>query len=283
MAALVQQSEEWLKVRKNKIGASDASIIMEASPWKTPYQLWLEKVSSDHLYKKSESMQRGLDLENEARVKFEEMTGLFVLPEVRFHKEHEWMMASLDGIDIEQKNVVEIKCPSKIDHNIALNGEIPTKYFPQLQHQIEVCEIDMAYYFSYDGENGTIVKVYRDDKYIKQMLTKEEEFYECMQNFIAPSTNEKDYQLTNDDMTSFLALKLINLKENIKDLEKQEKEIMNDLLMMCGQKNTKGKNFKLTKTVRKGSVDYNKIPELEGVRLEDYRKDPTYSWRIANG
>jgi predicted phage-related endonuclease len=42
-----QQTPEWLEFRKNKIGASDAPIIMETSPWKTPYQLWLEKLSLD--------------------------------------------------------------------------------------------------------------------------------------------------------------------------------------------------------------------------------------------
>ncbi len=44
MSALIQHSNEWLELRKNKIGASDAPIIMKVSPWKTPYRLWEEKL-----------------------------------------------------------------------------------------------------------------------------------------------------------------------------------------------------------------------------------------------
>lgn len=40
---LLQNTQEWEKFRLQKIGASDAPIIMGVSPWKTPFQLWLEK------------------------------------------------------------------------------------------------------------------------------------------------------------------------------------------------------------------------------------------------
>jgi len=283
MQSIVQQTDEWLALRKSKIGASDAPVIMEVSPWKTPYQLWLEKISSVKETKKTASMQRGIDLETKAREEFEKLTGIFMIPQVVFHKSYDWMMASLDGMDIEQKSIVEIKCPNKIDHQTALSGNIPNKYYPQLQHQMEVCELDSAYYFSFDGENGTLLNIPRDDIYIKKMLEKEVEFYECMQNFIAPETNEKDYTITNDDLTSFLASKLIDTKHNIRELQKQEKEMTSDLLLMCGYKNTQGRNFKITKTMRKGFVDYTKIPVLEHMDLEQYRKDPIDIWRITNG
>ena len=120
MSALIQQSNEWLELRKNKIGASDAPVIMHVSPWKTPYQLWEEKLGLKESFSSS-AMKRGLEMEESARKAFEKETGLVVFPQVLFHKEHEWMMASLDGIDIEGKNIVEIKCPGKVDHEIALS------------------------------------------------------------------------------------------------------------------------------------------------------------------
>jgi len=33
--------------RKGFIGGSDAPIILGLSPWKSPYQLWLEKIGQD--------------------------------------------------------------------------------------------------------------------------------------------------------------------------------------------------------------------------------------------
>ena len=283
MSMLLQQTDEWIKVRKSKIGASDAPVIMKVSPWKTPYQLWLEKISNQKETTKTNSMDRGLKLEDKARDEFEKITGIFVIPQVVFHKSHDWMMASLDGMDLEQKNIVEIKCPGKIDHELALSGKVPDKYYPQLQHQMEVCELDIAYYFSFDGEKGTVLNIKRDDSYIKRMVEKEKEFFECMQNFIAPETNERDYIKTDDDMSYYTASKLLDLKKKIKELEMQEKDLTADLLLMCQYKNTQGRNFKITKTIRKGSVEYTKIPELEWVDLEKYRKKPIDVWRISNG
>lgn len=282
MSALIQQSDEWLEFRKSKIGASDAPIIMEVSPWKTPYKLWLEKVSTTAPTYKSSSMHRGIELEETARNEFELLTGIHVLPSVKTHSNLEWMIASLDGIDAEQRNIVEIKCPGKADHSIAEQGQIPEKYIPQLQHQLEVCGLDMAYYFSFDGKKGVIVKVYRDDKYIKKMLKKEEEFFECMQNFIAPQACDKDYQTRNDDMFCFSASRLLEIQEAIKGLEKEEKTIKQDLIRICGNQNTRGSGFRFSKSIRKGSVDYSSIDILKDINLETYRKPPIETWRLSS-
>ncbi len=283
MSALIQGSEEWLQLRKSKIGASDAPVIMNASPWKTPYQLWLEKVSIGMCQKKTQAMQRGLDLEDKARQRFEEMTGVFMLPQVVFHPQFEWMIASLDGMDIDQKHIVEIKCPNKTDHETALSGKIPDKYYPQLQHQLEVCALDMAYYFSFDGENGKIIEVHRNEKYITALVEKEREFFECMQNFIAPETCHRDYNHKNDEFTGYLAAKLLEAKEKIKALQKEEKEMTDDLILRCDNQNTIGNGFKITKSIRKGSVDYSSISELKGIDLDKYRKQSIEVWRVSNG
>src|SRR5271170_7079883 len=142
---LVQNTPEWEEMRKTKVGASDAPVIMEVSPYKTPYQLWQEKLSLA-TSKQNYAMQRGHEMEPMARAAFEELTGLMVTPMVKFHPLHAWMMASLDGVDVSGQNIAEIKCAGKEDHEIALSGQIPEKYFPQLQHQLEVCQLEMAYY-----------------------------------------------------------------------------------------------------------------------------------------
>ncbi len=37
-----QRSEEWLKLRREGLGASDIPAVLGISPYKTPYQLWAE-------------------------------------------------------------------------------------------------------------------------------------------------------------------------------------------------------------------------------------------------
>lgn len=39
----MQDRDAWLKIRTSGIGGSDAGTIMGSNPWKSPYQLWLEK------------------------------------------------------------------------------------------------------------------------------------------------------------------------------------------------------------------------------------------------
>lgn len=180
MPALVQQSEEWLLLRKSKIGASDASTIMGVNPWKTKYQLWEEKISDTITTIKSERMQRGLDLEEMARELFTIKTGLVVQPDVRFSNNYEWMMASLDGIDVTNSHIVEIKCPGKRDHATAISGQIPEHYYPQLQHQMEVCNVDKMFYFSFDGLNGVIIEVDKNEDYIAELIEEERKFFHYM-------------------------------------------------------------------------------------------------------
>ncbi len=161
--SLIQGSDEWLELRKIKITATDASIIMGVNPWKTPLQLYKEKTSDISNTYTNERMQRGLDLEVEARELFIIQTGIEVQPKVIVK---DWLMASLDGMSECGNYVVEIKCPGEKDHALALKGKVPDHYYPQLQHQMYVCDVNEMYYFSYDGLDGVIVNVQRDDNYM---------------------------------------------------------------------------------------------------------------------
>ena len=152
-----QNTPEWEEMRKNKIGGSDAPVIMEVSPYKTPYELWEEKLDLRPSATPTYNMARGHILEDPARLEAEKMAGFLFFPQVKFHPTIPWMMASCDGIDPEEKHLVEIKSPGKEDHEIALSGQIPDKYFPQLQHQLEVCQLEMGYYFSFYEMKGVLV------------------------------------------------------------------------------------------------------------------------------
>lgn len=276
-----QNTAEWLQMRKNKIGASDAPVIMEVSPYKTPYRLWEEKLDLVSADSPTSAMRRGLELEDMARQELEKMTGLFFLPEVKFHCKLPWMMASLDGIDPEGKYIAEIKCPNKDDHKVALSGHIPDKYMPQLQHQMEVCEVEFGYYFSFNGIEGALVKVARDEKYIKKLIEKEERFWECMQTWTAPELIEKDYIEKNDQEWSSVASEWRSIQNELKILEKKEKYLKDALINLSSKKNTIGGGVKLTRFMRQGNVDYKSIPELENINLNQYRKNPTECYKIT--
>lgn len=283
MSALIQQSEEWLEMRRTRLGASDAPIVMEVSPWSTPYQLWQQKLNLVPAKPKNKAMLHGIKKEDEARTLFIIETGIPVKDEVVFHRHNSWMMASLDGISADRKTIVEIKCAGETDHNTASLGQVPEKYYPQLQHQLEVCDLDMAYYFSYRAPDDTVLlKVYRDEKYIKRMIQLEEEFWECVTSFVAPKMSEKDYQIMDNDIWMQTAEEWRNVSRDLTQLEKREKELRESLLSQCAKKSAIGGGLRVSQVFRKGNIEYSKIPQLEGVDLDKYRKETIETWRFTH-
>lgn len=281
MTCIVQQSEEWISLRKDKIGASDAPVIMGVSPFKTALQLWEEKLGFRE-NKKTERMQRGLDMEEEARQSFETDNGILVIPMVIFHPKHSWMMASLDGMDIERKNAVEIKCPGQKDHSIAESGKVPEHYYPQLQHQMAVAGLNYIYYYSYFNKKGITLRIERDQEYINNLIEKEEKFLNCLYELIRPQEVLKDYILREDDIWKETATRWLEIQAQKKNLETQEEELREMLISMSGDYNTMGFGVKVSKVVRKGNIEYSKIPELTGLDLEKHRKKPTTYWKIGD-
>jgi putative phage-type endonuclease len=255
---------------------------MGESPWRTPYQLWEEKLDLCPPRQSTAQMQRGHDLEEEARQKLCDLTGIFFLPHVKFHPEFPWMMASLDGIDPEGTCIAEIKCPGQADHAIAVAGQVPDKYFAQLQHQLEVSQTEMCYYYSYDGTNGVLVKVEKDDAYIKKMIKKESAFWECVQSLTPPEFTERDYVKKDDELWKQAASDWIQLNNQIKSLESRATEIRETLIAMSQKKNCMGAGIKISRSIRKANIDYSQIPELQQINLEKYRKKPIEYWKIIS-
>lgn len=272
-----QRTPEWYEFRKNRIGASDAPVIMRKSPWKTPYQLWQEKLSLVEEKPGNVATERGNEMEPIAKRALEDKLGMPLQPLIKLHNQRSWMMASLDAVSFDESIVAEIKCPGNADHSIALSGQVPEKYFPQLQHQLEVCGLDWMYYFSYAEDAEILIKVHRDEEYIKQLLIEEEKFLDCMLNFEAPELTAEDYVWQDGAHWAKLVARL----QEIKLIKAEEEGIKQELIALTNGKNSRGAGIQLTKCMRKGAVDYKSIPELIGVDLEGYRKKPTEYWRFS--
>ena len=272
----VQGTPEWLDLRRSKVTATDASIIMGANPWKTKAQLYKEKTTAVVPLKPNERMQRGIDLEPIARELFTLKTGIEIEPKVIIK---DWQMASLDGYHEVGKCVVEIKCPGPKDHAKALEGKVPDHYYPQLQHQMHVCDVDEMIYFSFDGHDGVIVEVNRDQKYIDKMIVEERSFYDAMISGVFLDNDE--YKLMEDAEWLKYASQWQGLSEYIKSLEKQQEILKEKLVQLSGASNCQGAGVRLSRVERKGNIDYSNIPELQAIDLEKYRKPSTNMWRIS--
>ena len=276
-----QNTPSWLAWRKEKIGASDSPIIMGESPWCTPFQLWERKLGFIPDQVENSSMSRGKRLEHEARSEFMKMKNIIVCPEVIQHATNDWMIASLDGLSVCQKFAVEIKCPGYEDHLSALKGNVPKKYYSQMQHQIAVSGLDMIYYFSYDGLENALIEVLRDQEYIDAMILKERNFLECLRSCIPPQLGEDDYNPRYDSEWCIAVKKWKLAKEIVEASQREEEKARKELIDCCHSMNSKGEGVKVQKIMRKGVIDYSKIDALDGVDLENFRKPSSESWRIT--
>lgn len=280
--AHVQGSPEWLIHRRNHIGASDAPIIMQESPWCTPYQLWERKLGLAEEQEMNAAMQRGIDMESQARAAFEADTGFEVFPQVVYHAEHRVMMASLDGLSIDGSTVVEIKCPGFKAHCVAISGNVPSYYKMQLQHQLACTGLDRLHYYSFDGKSGVTLVVERDDECISNMIAKELEFWKCVQTRTPPPLTDRDYVDRKCLMWANRGDRISFLDARIASDKREREDIRLDLIADADGQSSRGGGMTLTRTFPKGRVDYGAIPELEGVDLEPYRKEPKEQWTLRS-
>lgn len=281
-----QRSDSWKAFRKTHIGATDAAVIIGISPWKTPLQLWEEKVFG----KKEEmnnAMIRGVELEGKARRWAENHFGVALYDKVVQSDEYPWAIASLDGISEDNKILVEIKCPGEKAHSLAKEGKYSDTYHAQVQHQMMVTGCSKCHYISYDGIEGVVIPIARDDKFIEEMIDLEIHFLHMMRCLIAPEPTDADFMPRLDSLwdrraKEWLEAKkvLVEAKKVLTEAETVEFEAKQHLIEISRDYNSIGGGIKMQKITRKGNVQYSDIPELEDIDLEQYRKPPTEYWKI---
>jgi putative phage-type endonuclease len=281
-----QNTTEWLAWRKDKIGASDAPIIMGVSPFSTPYQLWMQKVGLSEGQKENDPMRQGKQLEYTVRYTFNAMTGLDLQPKVIVNPLYNWHISSLDGWS--QDIFAEIKCPGKKDHELALQGIIPDKYHPQIAHQfMDTDRYDAAYYISFCPEHEkpffffVVKKGFFSQQYYANLLNKEEEFYKRVINFDPPPMCDRDYQVIDDHHIKSLVTNYRIECEQRRIHEKSEELYRKEIIEACKGQSSICDGLKISKFPRRGAVQYGNIPELKGVQLDDYRKPTTDQWRLS--
>lgn len=277
-----QRTEEWLQLRRTKIGASDAPVIMGVSPWTTPYQLFQSK-REEVEDKDTWQMKRGRDMEKEALDALQEYLGIEMFQPVLMHDYHDWMIASYDALSIDGKVCAEIKCPGEKDHQLALSGSIPVKYNPQLQHQMAVNTLlEENIYWSYRDSKGVALHEKRDNPYIDALEQKEVIFYLDLINGVPPALTDRDYVQRDENRWSFLA----SLEREAYQMEKiwkqKKEEFRSEMIDIADGKSSIGGGIRLSKYECQGRINYASIPELKGLDLDKYRDKTIVRWRFSS-
>ena len=276
LESLRQNSTDWRDWRRGGLGSSDAPVVMGDSRWMMPRTLWEIKTRrSEEPERDNLATRRGRKLEAAARAAYEAETAEIMEPHCMSHDHLSWMRASLDGLNFDASLVLEIKCPLRSrDHALALEGQVPRHYYAQLQHQLEVSRARELHYWSFDGRRGALVKVMPDHGYIERLVQAEVEFWRNVTENRWPEPRFKEQDLSSDPNWSDAARRYRQVRQRLDELSDQERELRNRLLGLSDSRRAVGAGVELIRTSRKGAVNYGAIPELEGVDLDRYRKEP---------
>lgn len=282
----IQGSAEWLALRRSKITATDCAAILGKSKYKSPHMVWLDKMGKSKAFD-NEAMKRGRELEPEARAYYNQKLGRNYQPAVVLSDENPWQMASLDGWDEEHKEVLEIKCPGESVFREAQAGNFSQDYVWQCLHQLSIDptirQVNLGFYYKAQDRVETTEACFgRDDNELKDLVAKEWAFYkDYVLRFVEPPLGSLDYQQRDDEEWERLCQQWKIIKQDLKDLEDDEKMIREQLISLAGDQSCRGAGIQLTKYTRQGNVEYAKIPELKGVDLSPYRKPTIDAWRLT--
>ena len=270
---LEQNTAEWLRWRLAGIGSSDAPVIMGEVAFKTRRLLWAIKTGRARDFAGNPASRRGHALEHAARNAYERQFGVQMEPLCLVHEKLEWMRASLDGVSFDGSTVLEIKCPLNLrDHHAAQQGRVPSHYYGQLQHQLEVSGAGEAHYWSFDGRSGRLVRIPPDRDYMKRLVDEEGEFWRRVQEDRWPELDDQELDMSSDPRWRSAALQYRQARARLDAATAEELKLRIILDRMATTRRTFGCGVEVLKSFRRGTVDYALIPQLSGVNLEKVRK-----------
>ena len=165
------------------IGGSDVSVIAGINPYKSAYQLWLEKTGQiEPAESENEYTHFGTVLEPVIRREFMERTGLKVRQKHMLlqSETYPFMLANLDGvINLNgEMCIFEAKTASAYKLDEWQSG-IPPEYMLQVQHYMAVTNTKKAYVAALIGGNHFLYKlIERDNEIISKIIAMEKCFWE---------------------------------------------------------------------------------------------------------
>ena len=186
-----QGTDEWLQCRIGVPSASNFSKIFTAggkpSTQDVTYrrELIAEIVTGQAAYfEPTEWMQRGTELEGEARAWYE-ADRFATVEQVGFVVSEHGYGCSPDGL--VDGGLLEIKAPKPSTHiGYVLDGKLPSAYKPQVQGQMLVCEREWCDFLSYlPGSEPLVIRVERDDKYTAALHAALVEFVDKLNDELA--------------------------------------------------------------------------------------------------
>lgn len=172
-----QGSASWHTWRSKVLGASDAKIVMGERRFLGKQTLIQEKIGVITPFRGNAFTREGHKLEKLARNELSELYGEVISPAIVQDSKIPYLAASLDGITPNGGEVFEIKCGAADYERINNAKKIPSYHYAQIQHILMVTQHENMVFAAFRPNSKLIViRVERDESYIKELRKKEIEF-----------------------------------------------------------------------------------------------------------
>ncbi len=190
--------EDWLAVRKQGIGASDAAAAVGLSPYQSPLELWMIKTGRDSDMPKvdpndeSSPMYWGTILEPIVAQQYSKRTGNKVrrINSVLQHPDPDkhWMLANLDYTVVGSDEVQILECKTAGEWGAKhWRDGVPEYVQCQVQHQLAVTgklAADVCVLIC--GQEIRIHRIERDDELIARLIELERQFWHYVETDTPP-------------------------------------------------------------------------------------------------
>jgi len=255
--------EQWLRIRKQGIGSSDAAAAVGVNHYQSPLELWMIKTGRDDLLpavdpEDMESpMYWGQVLEPIVAAHYTKFTGNKVrkINAVLQHPDEDksWMLANLDYTVTGSDEVQILECKTAGEYGARLWREgVPDYVRCQVQHQLAVtgkAAADVCVLLC--GQAINIHRIERDEQLITNLIELERRFWEFVVSDTPPPTDGSDssalavkslfprdngetIDLSHDQQLSDVFDQLVSNQANISRLRKEEAKLKQGIQQVMG-------------------------------------------------
>ncbi|EXB72668.1 lambda-exonuclease family protein [Acinetobacter sp. 230853] len=253
--------QDWLEVRKQGIGSSDAATACGLNPYMSMLELWLIKTGRQIQSIEDESsgvapLYWGKQLEPlvaeyysmHTNNKVRRVNAVLQHPDPDKH----FMLANLDYSVVGSDEVQILECKTAGEHGAKLwRDGVPLYVLCQGQHQLAVTGKQAAHVcVLLCGHETKIFKVTRSESVIEHIINAERYFWECVEKDTPPSVDASESaakaiqqlypihvpltveDLSQNETANLMFDKLIKLKEEIQHKQERFDELKHHIQMM---------------------------------------------------
>ncbi len=298
-----QRSPAWRLWRAQGVSASEAAIIMNRSPYKTPWRLWAEKTGLvlEQPLDNNPLIRAGIQQEPAALQHFEEQHDVLLLPICGESDQYPLLRASFDGLP-ESNEPVEIKCPHEATFlDVLLNREQSIAYqlyWCQVQQQLLVAEAQRGSLCFYHQGQTVAFAIARDEAFLTQLIATAMEFWSAVTSgkepkkdpqrdlFLPQGPTELQWQQLAADYRHN-ALQMEDLKGQLKALAAQQDDLEQRFVGLMGDYlAAEHSGVRVNRFQMQGPIDYKAAcqtlwPDVPETALASFRKKSSERVRIT--